>query len=158
MGALGFWAFGWALAYGVDHTNADNVNGFCGTGEWFLIEGYDYSMWMFQFSFAATAATIDSGAVAERMNFKPYVFYSFVMTAFIQPIATHWCWSASGWLTQMGFHDFAGSGPVHLVGGASALVAAWYIGSLFLCILPFFDVPVFECPWFRGGVTWLRRY
>jgi ammonia channel protein AmtB len=96
--------------------------------EWFLIEGYDYSMWMFQFSFAATAATIDSGAVAERMNFKPYVFYSFIMTAFIQPIATHWCWAASGWLTQMGFHDFAGSGPVHLVGGASALVAAWFIG------------------------------
>lgn len=85
-------------------------------------------MWMFQFSFAATAATIDSGAVAERMNFKPYVLYSTVMTSFIQPIVCHWCWSSQGWLTKMGFHDFAGSGPVHLVGGASALVAAWFIG------------------------------
>ena len=85
-------------------------------------------MWMFQFSFAATAATIDSGAVAERMNFKPYVIYSVMMTSFFQPVVCHWCWDVNGWLTKMGFHDFAGSGPVHLVGGASALVAAWLIG------------------------------
>jgi Amt family ammonium transporter len=128
VGALGFWACGWALAYGVDPKNPANVNSFCGTGEWFLIEGYDYAMWMFQFSFAATAATIDSGAVAERMNFRPYIILSFLVTAFVQPIVCHWCWSEHGLFTKMGFHDFAGSGPVHLVGGAIALVSAWYIG------------------------------
>ena len=82
----------------------------------------------FQFSFAATAATIDSGAVAERMNFKPYLIYSTLMTGIYQPIVSHWCWDPNGWLTKMGFHDFAGCGPVHVIGGISALFAAWFIG------------------------------
>jgi hypothetical protein len=108
---------------------------------------------MLQLSFAATAATIDSGAVAERMNFKPYVILSTLISGallrphrrpappasaaadrrwppagFFYPLACHWCWDPNGWLSRMGYHDFAGSGPVHLMGGASALVAAWYIG------------------------------
>ena len=82
----------------------------------------------FQFSFAATAATIDSGAVAERMNFKPYLIYSTLMTGIYQPIVSHWCWDPNGWLTKMGFHDFAGCGPVHVIGGISALASAWLIG------------------------------
>lgn len=126
--AMGFWAFGWALAYGVDPTDESNFNPYIGTGEFFLIGGFDYSIWMFQFSFAATAATIDSGAVAERMNFRPYILFSFVTTSFIQPVVCHWCWSQHGYFTKLGFHDFAGSGPVHLVGGAMALVAAWFVG------------------------------
>lgn len=83
---------------------------------------------MFQFSFAATAATIDSGAVAERMNFRPYIILSFFVTSFVQPVVCHWCWSEHGIFTKMGFHDFAGSGPVHLVGGAISLMSAWYLG------------------------------
>jgi len=128
LGALAYYATGWALAFGVDQDNPDSGGGFVGNGEFFLVEGYNYASWIFQLSFAATAATIDSGAVAERMNFKPYLLYSVIMTAIIQPICVHWCWDSRGWLYKMGFHDFAGSGPVHLVGGISALVAAAFIG------------------------------
>jgi len=128
LGAMLYWAFGYALAYGVDPSNPENVNPFCGTGQFFLIDGHDAANWMFQLSFAATAATIDSGAVAERMQFVPYLIYSALMTSTFYPIVTHWCWDSAGWLNQLGFHDFAGSGAVHLMGGASALVAAWYIG------------------------------
>lgn len=102
VGAVGFWCFGWALAYGEDKKDPSNVNSFFGTGEFFLIEGYDYAMWMFQFSFAATAATIVSGAVAERMNFRPYLIYSFLTTAFLQPVVCHWCWSKHGVFTKVG--------------------------------------------------------
>jgi hypothetical protein len=128
LGALAYWATGWALAFGVDQANPNSGGGFVGNGEFFLVEGYNFAAWIFQLSFAATAATIDSGAVAERMNFKPYLLYSFIMTAIIQPICVHWCWDSRGWLFKEGFHDFAGSGPVHLVGGVSALVAAAFIG------------------------------
>jgi len=127
-GALLYWAFGYALAYGVDPSDPENVNEFCGTGQFFLIEGHDAANWMFQLSFAATAATIDSGAVAERMQFVPYILYSCMMTSVFYPLVCHWCWDGEGWLTKMGFHDFAGSGPVHLMGGASSFVAAWFIG------------------------------
>uniref|UniRef100_A0A7S1E1L8 Ammonium transporter AmtB-like domain-containing protein n=1 Tax=Hemiselmis andersenii TaxID=464988 RepID=A0A7S1E1L8_HEMAN len=128
LGAMLYWAFGYALAYGVDPSNPENVNPFCGTGQFFLIDGHDAANWMFQLSFAATAATIDSGAVAERMQFVPYLLYSGFMTSLFYPIVCHWCWDSEGWLSKMGFHDFAGSGPVHLMGGASSLVAAWFIG------------------------------
>ena len=108
LGAIAYWATGWALAFGVDQSDPDSGGGFCGNGEFFLVEGYNYAAWIFQLSFAATAATIDSGAVAERMNFKPYLIYSLIMTAIIQPIAVHWCWDSRGWLFKYGFHDFAG--------------------------------------------------
>jgi Amt family ammonium transporter len=77
--------------------------------------------------FAAAAATIVSGAVAERLKFKSYLIYSVVMTAFIYPISGHWMWGG-GWLSELGFVDFAGSTIVHAVGGFAALAAAWVLG------------------------------
>ena len=79
--------------------------------------------WLFQAVFAGTAATIVSGAMAERMRFTAYLMYSFLLTAFIYPIVVHWVWGG-GWLASLDFHDFAGSTVVHAVGGTAALVGA----------------------------------
>ncbi len=81
----------------------------------------------FQTVFAATAATIVSGAMAERTQFRAYVIYSFVISLCIYPVSGHWIWGG-GWLAQMGFHDFAGSTAVHSVGGWAALVGAMMLG------------------------------
>eukprot|EP00095_Tigriopus_kingsejongensis_P012176 maker-scaffold2514_size14919-snap-gene-0.4 protein:Tk12176 transcript:maker-scaffold2514_size14919-snap-gene-0.4-mRNA-1 annotation:"predicted protein" len=83
---------------------------------------------LFQCTFAATCATIVSGAIAERCHFNGYIIFSCIITGVLYPIATHWCWSQEGWLAQMGFQDFAGSGVVHMSGGASALVGAYILG------------------------------
>ncbi|MEM8994953.1 MAG: ammonium transporter, partial [Acidobacteriota bacterium] len=80
--------------------------------------------------FAGTAATIVSGAVAERMRFTAYLAYSFLITAFVYPVVGHWVWGG-GWLASLDFHDFAGSTVVHGVGGVSALIAAWMLGPRF---------------------------
>ncbi len=82
---------------------------------------------IFQTVFCATAATIVSGAMAERTKFSAYCIYSMVISAFIYPVSGHWIWGG-GWLAQMGFHDFAGSTAVHMVGGVSALVGAKILG------------------------------
>jgi Amt family ammonium transporter len=83
--------------------------------------------WLFQVAFAATAATIVSGAVVGRMQFRSYVYYSLFITALVYPISGFWKWGG-GWLDQLGFHDFAGSIVVHAVGGFAALAAAMVIG------------------------------
>ncbi len=82
---------------------------------------------IFQTVFCATAATIVSGAMAERTKFSSYCIYSMVISAVIYPISGHWIWGG-GWLAQLGFHDFAGSTAVHMVGGVSALVGAKILG------------------------------
>ena len=82
----------------------------------------------FAYSFAATAATIVSGSVAERTNLFAYFMYSIAITAFIYPVVVHWVWDDEGFLKQMGFVDFAGSGVVHIVGGFSGLVGAVCVG------------------------------
>jgi Amt family ammonium transporter len=82
---------------------------------------------IFQTVFCATAATIVSGAMAERTKFSAYCVYSMVISAFIYPVSGHWIWGG-GWLSQMGFHDFAGSTAVHMVGGVAALVGAKILG------------------------------
>ena len=78
---------------------------------------YKLSKWFFQFVFAATAATLVSGSLAERCNFIAYLVYSIMITGFIYPIIAHWTWHKEGWLRINGFHDFAGSAVVHLTGG-----------------------------------------
>ena len=82
---------------------------------------------MFNLVFCATAATIVSGAMAERTKFLSYCIYSGVISALIYPIEAHWIWGG-GWLAQLGFHDFAGSCAIHMVGGISALIGAKMLG------------------------------
>ncbi|MEC7286320.1 MAG: ammonium transporter, partial [Bacteroidota bacterium] len=82
----------------------------------------------FQTVFAATAATIVSGAIAGRAKYSTYILFTIVMTAIIYPISGGWQWSSTGWLAELGFIDFAGSSIVHSVGGWAALCAAWMIG------------------------------
>ena len=124
VGAIAFWAIGWAFMYGA--TKA----GIIGSDQFFLA-GADSAIlrdWMFQVVFAATAATIVSGSMAERTKFSSYLVYSVFISGLIYPISGHWIWSGSGWLGNLGFHDFAGSTVVHSVGGWAALVGAIVLG------------------------------
>ena len=88
---------------------------------------FDWSNFVFNLVFCATTATIVSGAMAERTKFLSYCVYSAVISAVIYPIEAHWTWGG-GWLSQMGFHDFAGSNCIHMVGGISALIGAALLG------------------------------
>lgn len=90
-------------------------------------ESFDWSNFVFNLVFCATTATIVSGAMAERTKFLSYCVYSAVISALIYPIEAHWIWGG-GWLSQMGFHDFAGSCAIHMVGGISALIGAKILG------------------------------
>lgn len=120
MASLGFFCFGYAIMFGTG-------NGFMGLTGWFMKgaeSGADvplYAYWLFQAAFCGAAATIVAGGMAERMNFKAYLIYSFLISAFIYPIVGHWGWGG-GWLTDLGFADFAGSAIVHTTGGVAALV------------------------------------
>lgn len=88
---------------------------------------FDWSGFVFNLVFCATTATIVSGAMAERTKFLSYCIYSAVISAFIYPIEAHWIWGG-GWLSQIGFHDYAGSCAIHMVGGISALIGAKLLG------------------------------
>ena len=123
VGAITYWAFGFALAYG-----GTSVGGFFATGEWFFSNPDRSVEWFFQVVFAATAATIVSGAMAERTKFSSYLIYTPFITGIIYPVVTHWQWSGDGWLSDLGFLDFAGSGLVHLTGGVAALAGVLVIG------------------------------
>ena len=90
-------------------------------------ESFDWSNFVFNLVFCATAATIVSGAMAERTKFLSYCVYSGVISALVYPIEAHWIWGG-GWLAQLGFHDFAGSCAIHMVGGIAALVGAKILG------------------------------
>ncbi|MGY5353177.1 ammonium transporter [Wenyingzhuangia sp. IMCC45533] len=123
VGAIAFWAVGYSLMYG------DSISGFVGKTSFFYIEPNDMHNLFFQTVFCATATTIISGAIAERAKFSTYVIFTFAFTTFIYPIAGHWIWQTDGWLTQMGFIDFAGSTAVHVMGGFAALVYAAILGA-----------------------------
>ncbi|MDR1176872.1 MAG: ammonium transporter [Treponema sp.] len=127
-GALVYWALGWGFMWGNDS------GGLIGTSQFFhgpmelsIENGNFYKNWFFQVVFAATSATIVSGAMAERTQFKSYLIYTCFISAFIYPISGHWIWGG-GWLGSMGFHDFAGSTVVHSVGGWAALMGAVVLG------------------------------
>lgn len=122
IGSLGFWAIGYTLMYG------DTIGSFIGNPSLFFNSEGEMHNLFFQTVFCATAATIISGAVAERTKFSTYLILSLVITVFIYPISGHWVWQGSGWLTNLGFIDFAGSTVVHSVGGWAALVAAYLVG------------------------------
>jgi ammonium transporter, Amt family len=132
IGSLGFFAIGFGLMFGASATGWFGTTGFflsdfkIGGDPWVL------AFWMFQVVFAATAATIVSGAMAERTKFSGYLIYSFVISALIYPIFGGWAWgglfNGGGWLEKLGFIDFAGSTVVHSVGGWSALAGAIVLG------------------------------
>jgi Amt family ammonium transporter len=133
MASIAYWAIGFALMFGLG-------NAFVGTSGWFLSGGegtFDSlswatppltAKWLFQVVFAGTAATIVSGAMAERTKFKTYLLASGLIAGVIYPISGHWIWGG-GWLGTRGFLDFAGSTVVHSLGGWVALVGAIMVGA-----------------------------
>ena len=131
-GSIAFWAVGFGLMFGA------TTSGWFGTSGFFLSDftpGGDpwvLAFWMFQVVFAATAATIVSGAMAERTKFSGYLIYSVVISAVIYPVFGSWAWGGlfhgKGWLESLGFIDFAGSTVVHSVGGWAALAGAIVLG------------------------------
>jgi len=132
-GAIGFYTIGYGFAYGGDDI-ADKT--FIGNSYFGLREYTDYIGFFFQFAFAATAATIVAGTVAERCKMSAYLCYSVFLTGFVYPVVVHSIWSSNGFLTafrsdamnDIGVIDFAGSGVVHMTGGVTALIAAIVLG------------------------------
>lgn len=134
-GSLAFYILGAALMFGV--TKAAGWFGWGGLGMPALAEGecsWNWTFLFFQTMFCATAATIVSGAVAERIEFKSYLIYSVLISAVVYPVSGHWMWgglageASQGWLERLGFHDFAGSTVVHSVGGWIALAGTLALG------------------------------
>ncbi len=124
IGTVMFIVIGYSLLLGED------VGGFCGKPNFNIFSDYasfDWSGFVFNLVFCATAATIVSGAMAERTKFISYCVYSGIISAVIYPVEAHWIWGG-GWLSQLGFHDFAGSCAIHMVGGVCALIGAAILG------------------------------
>lgn len=137
MGGLAFWAVGFGLMFGVSNGLTGWSNFFTNFDNSTLDGQWGYTFWMFQVVFAATAATIVSGAMAERTKFSAYLIYSFLISLFIYPVFGHWAWGnllnagnadSGAWLAKRGFIDFAGSTVVHSVGGWAALAGALVVG------------------------------
>lgn len=126
MASLGFFMFGYAFMFG-------QGNGFMGFNGFFLINATHEgtipleAAWLFHAVFCGAAATIVAGGIAERMKFKCYLIYSFLISALVYPFVGHWVWGG-GWLANLGFGDFAGSTVVHAVGGTAALVGTMMLG------------------------------
>jgi Amt family ammonium transporter len=130
--SIAFWAIGFGIMFGAG-------NALFGTSGWFLGGGestFDSlswatppltAKWLFQVVFAGTAATIVSGAMAERTRFPAYLMYSALISGIVYPISGHWIWGG-GWLAERGFLDFAGSTVVHMVGGTAALIGVLFLG------------------------------
>lgn len=129
LGTVFFWFLGFGLMFGTD------FHGIIGIPDPFVQNFHvaddagfpDMAFLIFQTVFCATSATIVSGAMAERTKFSVYCIYSVLISLLIYPISGHWIWGG-GWLQELGFHDFAGSTCVHMVGGVCALVGAWILG------------------------------
>ena len=136
LGILVYWAVGWAIMYG------SSIAGLFG-GDQFFLSGADnatWNGWFFQMVFAATGATIVSGAMAERTNFKAYLLFTVILVAIIYPVYGHWVWSGADFALLTGaesfivkiagaaHHDFAGSGVVHSIGGYAALAGVLVVG------------------------------
>ncbi len=128
-GVLGFFAVGYAIAFGTGNDLFGYKGFFIGDGAFSYGTLTVPVTFVFQVAFAATAATIVSGAMAERTKFRSYFIYSLVISALIYPVVVHWNWGG-GWLSKLGtpFHDFAGSTMVHSVGGWAALMGALILG------------------------------
>ena len=128
-GALAYYLLGYGISYG------SPSNSFMGLGD-FLMDvsntddirhGLVFSSFIFQFSFAATSTTIVSGCLAMRCRFVVYCLYAFY-AVLVYAFVAHWVWSEHGWLAKLGVHDFAGSGPVHLLGATNGLIGVLALG------------------------------
>lgn len=128
LGAVAFLILGYSFLCGSDL--AGGFVGWLGFGNGPLTNfaQTDWSSFVFNLVFCATAATIVSGAMAERTKFLSYCVYSFVISLVVYPIEAHWVWGPDGWLAAMGFHDFAGSAVIHFCGGLTALIGAKLVG------------------------------
>ena len=115
-----YWFIGFGIMFGGTGALFGGIDLFC-------LKQDDYAMMIFQTVFCATSATIVSGAMAERTKFSSYCIYSALISLFVYPISGHWVWGG-GWLQSMGFHDFAGSTAVHMVGGVAAFIGAAILG------------------------------
>jgi len=121
MASLGFFLVGYAFMFGEGNAIM-GLKGWCLSGTDSTTSGVPtFAFWLFQAAFCGAAATIVAGGMAERMRFSAYLIYSFLISAIIYPIVGHWIWGG-GWLSKLGFADFAGSTVVHTVGGVAALV------------------------------------
>jgi Amt family ammonium transporter len=134
VGVLLFYFVGYSIMYGADASGGNGLFGWSGFGISDEFTGtpeggalHPQVDWLFQVAFAATAATIVSGAVVGRMQFRAYVVFSLFITAIVYPVSGFWKWGG-GWLDQLGFYDFAGSVVVHAMGGFAALAAAMVLG------------------------------
>ena len=140
--SLSFWASGFALMFGDGNPLVGLSGFFLGGADNSPLTGDAYAgvysaiswagvpleaKFFFQLVFAATAATIVSGAVAERIKFQAYIVFAALLVAFMYPVTGHWIWGG-GWLARIGFHDFAGSAVVHSVGGCAALTGILFLG------------------------------
>jgi Amt family ammonium transporter len=140
IGTIGFWAFGYAISYG--NKSGDTDTTYVGDDYFFLGDSFEagdsYQGFFFQLVFAATTATIVSGAVAERCQMTAYALYSFFLTAWVYPVVVHAVWSSTGFLSAwradgegmngIGVVDFAGCGVVHMTGGLAAFIGAAVLG------------------------------
>ena len=129
VGSIAFWLVGFGIMFGTSVFGIFGKDGFLlSAGNPSTADGmWQYAYWIFQAVFAATAATIVSGAMAERTKFSGYLIYSVFITALIYPVVGHWIWGG-GWLSSKGMIDFAGSTVVHSVGGWAALAGALLLG------------------------------
>lgn len=128
IGSVMFIVIGYSLMFGEDY-----IAGLFGLPNMNLLTNYsgssaDWSNFVFNLVFCATAATIVSGSMAERTKFSSYCIYSAVISAVVYPIEAGWIWNSNGWLAKMGFHDYAGSTAIHMVGGIAALIGAIFLG------------------------------
>mmetsp|Transcript_20673 Transcript_20673/g.30933 ORF Transcript_20673/g.30933 Transcript_20673/m.30933 type:complete len:618 (-) Transcript_20673:163-2016(-) len=120
--SFGWWGWGYSV-------HSSTGNGFSGGTDFiFTNPSEDWLLLFFHWTFAATAATIVSGAVTGRMRFRVYIFVSAAMGWVVFPLFSHWAWASNGWLYERGFIDFAGSGVVHLGGGVAALISSFLVG------------------------------
>ena len=128
LGGIMFWAFGYGLGFG----QSEYANEFIGFGDFFFdvdtspSDGWKSANYFFQLTFSTTATTIVSGALAERCRFRAYCLFA-LMNTLIYSVPAHWIFADSGWLKRLGAVDFAGAGPVHLLGGTTALVGSWML-------------------------------
>lgn len=134
-GGMAFWCCGWAFAYGGENKGGPTT--FVGNTDFFLRnDGINYELWFFQFAFACALSSIVAGTIAERTKMEAYLLYSFFLVGFVYPVIAHAFWSVNGFLSAFaaeplwgaGIIDLAGSGPVHMTGGVTALVGAIILG------------------------------